>query len=299
MLKETEPVKKRTALGQGLDALLSPDNSSLPEQDKNSVKFAHVDSFLPNPYQPRRSFSEESLLDLSNSIKELGIIQPIIVRTAPEEKYEIIAGERRWRASKLAGFTSIPIIERDVTDSEALEIALIENLQRENLNPLETAEAYNTLIDKFSYTHDNLAKRMGKERSNITNHLRLLKLPDPIKDQLRQNLLSMGHARTLLAVEHLPTQMSLTNKVVKRRLSVRELEKIVQNLKNKDESKPKTTIDKDPDMVFLEKRVSAYLSTKVAISKKSNGSGKLEIHFHSGEELERLLDHLGYQEDFS
>jgi ParB family chromosome partitioning protein len=258
-----------------------------------------VDSLLPNPYQPRRFFSEESLSDLCNSIKELGIIQPIIVRPGDSDKYEIIAGERRWRASKMAGFTSIPIICREVSDSEALEIALIENLQRENLNPLETAEAYSTLIDKFSYTHDNLAKRIGKERSNITNHLRLLKLPDPIKDQLRQNLLTMGHARTLLSVEHLPTQLNLTKRVVNRRLSVRELEKIVQNLKDKVESKPVPAAQKDPDLALLEKRVSTLLSTRVNIVKKNNGSGKLEIHFHSGEELERLLDHLGHEEDFS
>lgn len=299
MIKQREPVKKRTALGQGLDALLAPDNSSLPEQDRNSVRYAHVDSLLPNPYQPRRFFSEESLSDLCNSIKELGIIQPIIVRPGDSDKYEIIAGERRWRASKMAGFTSIPIICREVSDSEALEIALIENLQRENLNPLETAEAYSTLIDKFSYTHDNLAKRIGKERSNITNHLRLLKLPDPIKDQLRQNLLTMGHARTLLSVEHLPTQLNLTKRVVNRRLSVRELEKIVQNLKDKVESKPVPAAQKDPDLALLEKRVSTLLSTRVNIVKKNNGSGKLEIHFHSGEELERLLDHLGHEEDFS
>ncbi len=299
MLKPKEQIKKRTALGQGLDALLAPDKSSLSDQEKNSVQFTSIDLLEPNPYQPRRYFSEESLIDLSNSIKELGVIQPLIVRSANEGKYEIIAGERRWRASKMAGFTSIPVIVRDVTDSEALEIALIENLQRENLNPLETAEAYNTLIDKFSYTHENLAKRIGKERSNVTNHLRLLKLPDPIKDQLRQNLLSMGHARTLLSVDHLPTQLTLTNKVVKRKLSVRELEKIVQNLKKKTENKTVSQVRKDSDTVLLEKKISNHLSTKVSIVRKDNGSGKLEIHFHSGDEFERLLEHIGYTDDFS
>lgn len=299
MLKPKEQIKKRTALGQGLDALLAPDKSSLSEQDKNSVQFASVDLLEPNPYQPRRYFSEESLIDLSNSIKELGVIQPLIVRSANGNKFEIIAGERRWRASKMAGFTSIPVIIRDVTDSEALEIALIENLQRENLNPLETAEAYNTLIDKFSYTHENLAKRIGKERSNVTNHLRLLKLPDPIKDQLRQNLLSMGHARTLLSVDHLPTQLTLTNKVVKRKLSVRELEKIVQNLKKKTENKITPQVKKDPDTLLLEKKISNHLSTKVSIVEKGSGSGKLEIHYHSRDEFERILDHLGYRDDFS
>jgi ParB family transcriptional regulator, chromosome partitioning protein len=299
MLKVTEPVKKRTALGQGLDALIpleKPAGQSVPEA---GIKYLAIDSLLPNPHQPRRSFPEESLADLSHSIKEIGVIQPLIVRSTTEGKYEIVAGERRWRAARKAGFFTIPVIVRTISDAESLEIALIENLQRENLNPLDTAEAYNTLIKKFSYTHDILAQRIGKDRTNITNHLRLLKLPDPIKDHLREDRLSMGHARTLLAVDHLPTQLNLSSRTIRRKLSVRELERIVQNFKNKQQVGLAKTSEKDPDLVALETKLSRHFSTRVLIRNKTNTSGRLELAFHSREELDRLLEAMGYSEDFA
>jgi ParB family chromosome partitioning protein len=299
MLKVTETAKKRTALGQGLDALIpleKPAGQSAPEA---GIKYLAIDSLLPNPHQPRRSFPEESLADLSHSIKEMGVIQPLIVRSTTEGKYEIVAGERRWRAAKKAGFFTIPVIVRSISDAESLEIALIENLQRENLNPLDTAEAYNTLIKKFSYTHEILAQRIGKDRTNITNHLRLLKLPDPIKDHLREDRLSMGHARTLLAVDHLPTQLNLSSRTIKRRLSVRELERIVQNFKNKQQVGLAKTSEKDPDLVALETKLSRHFSTRVLIRNKTNTSGRLELAFHSREELDRLLEAMGYSEDFA
>ncbi|MGB6064299.1 MAG: ParB/RepB/Spo0J family partition protein [Desulfomonilaceae bacterium] len=299
MLKTLETVKKRTALGQGLDALIplvEPVGNNLPEA---GIKHLPIDSLRPNPNQPRRCFSEESLADLSNSIKEMGIIQPLIVRFTSQGEYEIVAGERRWRAAKKAGFFKIPVIVRTISDSESLEIALIENLQREDLNPLDTAEAYNTLINEFSYTHEILAQRMGKDRSNITNHLRLLKLPDPIKEHLREDRLSMGHARTLLAVDHLPTQLNLSSKIIRRKLSVRELERIVQNFKDKQQAASPKTPKKDPDLAALEMKLSRHFSTRVTIRNKTNESGTLEIAFHSQEELERLLEAMGYQEDFA
>lgn len=299
MLKVTETAKKRTVLGQGLDALIpleKPAGQSAPEA---GIKYLAIDSLLPNPHQPRRSFPEESLADLSHSIKEMGVIQPLIVRSTTEGNYEIVAGERRWRAAKRAGFFTIPVIVRTISDAESLEIALIENLQRENLNPLDTAEAYNTLIKKFSYTHEILAQRIGKDRTNITNHLRLLKLPDPIKDHLREDRLSMGHARTLLAVDHLPTQLNLSSRTIKRKLSVRELERIVQNFKNKQLVGLAKTSEKDPDLVALETRLSRHFSTRVLIRNKSNASGRLELAFHSREELDRLLEAMGYSEDFA
>jgi ParB family chromosome partitioning protein len=299
MLKVTETAKKRTVLGQGLDALIpleKPAGQSAPEA---GIKYLAIDSLLPNPHQPRRSFPEESLADLSHSIKEMGVIQPLIVRSTIEGKYEIVAGERRWRAAKKAGFFTIPVIVRNISDAESLEIALIENLQRENLNPLDTAEAYNTLIKKFSYTHEILAQRIGKDRTNITNHLRLLKLPDPIKDYLREDRLSMGHARTLLAVDHLPTQLNLSSRTIKRKLSVRELERIVQNFKNKQLVGLAKTSEKDPDLVALETKLSRHFSTRVLIRNKSNTSGRLELAFHSREELDRLLEAMGYSEDFA
>lgn len=299
MLKVMETTKKRTALGQGLDALIPLEKPAEQSAAEAGIKYLAIDSLLPNPHQPRRSFPEESLAELSHSIKEMGVIQPLIVRSINEGTYEIVAGERRWRAAKKAGFFTIPVILRAISDAESLEIALIENLQRENLNPLDTAEAYNTLIKKFLYTHENLAQRIGKDRTNITNHLRLLKLPDPIKDHLREDRLSMGHARTLLAVDHLPTQLNLSSRTIKRRLSVRELERIVQNFKNKQQVGLAKTSQKDPDLVALETRLSRHFSTRVLIRNKTNTSGRLELTFHSREELDRLLEAMGYFEDFA
>lgn len=299
MVKVTETAKKRTALGLGLDALIPldppPSDGKASDHDMRTVP---IDSLVPNPYQPRRLFYEESLADLSSSIKENGVIQPLIVRPVAGS-FEIVAGERRWKAARMAGFSHIPVIVRELSDSESLELALIENLQRENLNPLDTAEAYDVLIRKFSYTHDVLAKRIGKDRTGITNHLRLLKLPDSIKQYLREERLSMAHARTLLAVDHLPTQLSLCGKVIKRKLSVRELERIVQNYKNKQDEPVKRTASKEPEITALETELSRHLATRVIVKNNSNNSGKLEIHFHSRDELERLLEVMGFSTDFS
>lgn len=210
-----------------------------------------------------------------------------------------MAGERRWRAAKNAGFSTIPAIVKDVSDSESLEIALIENLQREDLNPVDTAEAYDVLVKKFSYTHDVLAKRIGKDRTSITNYLRLLKLPDQIKEDLREDRISMGHARTLLAIDHVPTQLNISSRVVKRKLSVRELEKIVQNYKKKTEGTDEQPQIKDLHTISLEKGLSRLFSTKVSLTLKADQSGRIVIHFHSKEELDRLLEAFGHTEDFS
>ena len=299
MAKPMDTARRRTALGQGLDALI-PAHEPVGTEDPNRIiTYVSADSLLPNPFQPRRSFQEASLTDLSESIKERGVIQPLIVRSASSGKYEIVAGERRWRAAKMAGFSTVPVIVRNVSDSESLEIALVENLQREDLNPLDTAEAYDILIKKFSYTHEDLAKRMGKDRSNVTNYLRLLKLPGPIKEQLRQDLITMGHARTLLAVDHLPTQLELSGRVVKRNLSVRELERIIQNYRKKQDGVEASSGRRSSDVSELESRLSTHMATRVVIRKKINNSGRLEIYFHSSEELDRLLELFGYSEDFS
>jgi ParB family chromosome partitioning protein len=287
------------ALGQGLDALLPLDEPAITTDSEGTITYKSMDTLVPNPHQPRTLFSEDSLADLMVSIKEIGVIQPLIVRPGPDDKYEIVAGERRWRAAAMAGFSTVPVIVRELSDSESLEIALIENLQRENLNPLDTAEAYSTLITKFSYTHEVLARRIGKDRSNITNHLRLLRLPDPIKEEVRLQRLSMGHARTLLAVDHLPTQIHLTRRIVKHRLSVRELEKIVQNYKDKTNKPASEALRKEPEVGDLERNLSGFLSTRVTVRIKSSGSGKLEIHFYSRDELERILESMGFSEDFS
>jgi ParB family chromosome partitioning protein len=299
MLKETSTPKRRTVLGQGLDALIPLEGPSEGDASGHHVTYLPIGSLFPNPYQPRRVFDEAALSELANSIKEMGVIQPLIARRTSSGEHQIVAGERRWKAAMIAGFSTIPVIVRDLSDAESLEIALIENLQREDLNPLDTAEAYDVLIRKFSYTHDALAKRIGKDRSSITNHLRLLKLPDPIKEDLRGERLSMGHARTLLAIDHLPTQLNLSRRVLKRNLSVRDLEKIVQNFKDKHKTDPSGPSVKEPELASLERGLSRQLSTRVNVRLFSNYSGKLEISFHSREELSRLLEAMGYSEDFS
>lgn len=294
MLKGSEPVKKRTALGQGLNALLpltEPEGFSPGERE---ITYLPVDSLVPNPYQPRRKFAEESLMELSTSIKERGVIQPLIVRKLPSGAYEIVAGERRWRAAVMAGFSTVPVMVRELSDAESLETALIENLQREDLNPMDTAEAYDLLIRKYSYTHEALAQRLGKDRSSVTNHVRLLRLPEPVKQYVREDLLSLGHAKTLLALEHASLQVTLSQKVLKRKLSVRELERIVQNYKAKQETHAARAV-KPPDMLELETALSRQLSAKVAIRTKPNHSGKLEIHFRTPAELHRILEALGYR----
>jgi len=298
MLKETTAGKRRTALGQGLDSLIPPVEPIALTKSEGDVTLLDLDVLVPNPYQPRRLFDEQSLADLANSIKEIGVIQPLIVRRTVSGAFEIVAGERRWKAARLAGLSTIPVILREMSDSESLEIALIENLQREDLNPLDTAEAYEVLIKKFSYTHEILAKRVGKDRTSITNHLRILRLPDPVKEDIRRENLTMGHARTLLGIDHLPTLLRLSRQVVNRRLSVRDLEKIVQNYNNKKKSSDRLNY-KDSSIKMLETGLARHLCTKVVINQKTNGAGKLEILFHSREELTRLLSVMGYSEDFS
>jgi ParB family chromosome partitioning protein len=300
MLKQKETIKRRNALGLGLDALIPPNLDENHEVSHIQAKMVPVHRIQPNPNQPRQSFNDQGLGELASSITEIGLIQPIIVRSTSEGAYEIVAGERRWRAAVLAKLETLPVIVRDVTEKESMEMALIENLQREDLNPLDTAEAYETLIRKFSYTHEVLAIRIGKDRTDITNHLRLLRLPEPIKKCLRNREISMGHARTLLAVDHMETQLSLSEKIVRRKLSVRELERIVQNYKEKQQSRKRDQrIDSTCDMANLEKGLSRQLSTKVTVKVQSSGSGKIELHFYSHDELVRLLDTIGFSEELT
>lgn len=300
MLNSRETTKKRNALGLGLDALISVNPTETSDLSGIKTKLLRVDSIQPNPNQPRQSFNDQNLIELASSISEIGLIQPIIVRVIDSGSYEIVAGERRWRAAILAKKDYLPAIIRNVTEKESIEIALIENLQREDLNPLETAEAYETLIEKFSYTHEILANRIGKDRTDITNHLRLLRLPEVIKNRVRNREISMGHARTLLAIDHIETQLSLSEKIIRRKLSVRELEQIVQNYKKKHEILEK---NHRPESGYktedLEKALSRHFSTKIIIRKNNSGSGRLEFHFHSLEELLRLLDAVGFSEELA
>ena len=282
---------KKKGLGKGLDSMI-PEKKTKAEMkeavDKSflEIKISEID---PNIGQPRKKFDEDELLELSESIKLHGVIQPIIL-TKRGKRYEIIAGERRWRASKLAGLTKIPAIVREYTDKEIMEVSLIENIQRQDLNPVEEAEAFKNLIDEYKMKQDDLAERVSKSRSAITNALRLLKLDDRVKSMLAEGLISPGHARALLAVEDKNKQHNLAAKIFDEKLSVRETEKLVKQI---TEGKEAVKEDKSSEKLVykkLEDNLKSILGSKVSIRGKKNGKGKIEIDYYSIDELDRLTD---------
>jgi len=277
---------QKSALGKGLGALI-PDLSVLDEKERKSLGIMDVelDKIVPNEYQPRKVFNDEKLKELAASIKEQGVIQPIIVHRIGTN-FGLIAGERRWRAARLAGLKSIPALVREATKRELIEQALIENIQREDLNPLEAAEAFKRLQDEFKLTQEDLARRVGKERSTITNFLRLLGLPKEIKQHLATGSLNMGHAKALLSLERLRDQMLAANQIVKKALSVREAEALASRLKKPAKEKKKLT---GTEYKTVEERLRKSLGTKVTIAPKAKG-GKIVIEYYSGEELERILE---------
>lgn len=268
----------KTALGKGLDALI-------PDRGDNIVNL-DIDRILPGKEQPRRVFQEDALKGLSASIKEKGVLQPIIVSRTGDGTFNIIAGERRWRASMLAGLKKIPALIKNVASKDALEIALIENIQREDLNPIETAEAFNRLQQDFSMTQEELADKVGKERATVANYLRLLKLPDEIKDMLYNGALSMGHARALLSLEGRLNQIEAARKIIKKGLSVREAEVLAK----KPSMPVKAASLRDPQIQSLEEKLKQSLGTKVHLIPKNKKRGKIEIEYSSLDELDRLLD---------
>jgi ParB family chromosome partitioning protein len=268
----------KTALGKGLNALL-------PEKGEE-VLYLDIDRIMPGKQQPRKFFNESSLKDLSSSIKEKGVLQPIIVSRTGDGAFTLIAGERRWRAAILAGLKKIPALIKNVASKDSLEIALIENIQREDLNPVETAEAFHRLIRDFNLTQEELSARVGKERATIANYLRLLKLPEEIKSMLYNGSLSMGHARALLSIEGRAVQIEAARRVIRKGLSVREAE-----LLSKRATKPAgKTPQKDPQISSLEEKLIRKLGTKVRIIQKNRKSGRVEIEYYSLEELDRLLE---------
>ena len=281
----------KKGLGKGLDSMI-PEKKTKAEikevQDKalSEIKISEID---PNMGQPRKSFNEDELLELAESIKIHGVIQPIIL-TKRGKRYEIIAGERRWRASKLAGLTKIPAVIREYTDKEIMEVSLIENIQRQDLNPIEEALAFKNLIDEYKMKQDDLAERVSKSRSAITNALRLLKLDDKVKAMLAEELISTGHARALLAVEDKNKQQILATRIFDEKLSVRETEKLVkQILENKESKKEEKSSEK---LIYkkLEDSLKSIIGSKVSIKSKDNGKGKIEIDYYSIEELDRITD---------
>lgn len=280
--------KLHKGLGRGLDALLSGGNSEKDEV----MRDLNVALLRPGKYQPRTHMDEASLNDLATSIKAQGIMQPILVRQIADSNYEIIAGERRWRAAQLAGLTHVPVLVRSVPDNAALAMALIENIQRENLNPLEEAVGLQRLIDEFKMTHHVAAEAVGRSRSAASNLLRLLKLPKAVQNLLMDNKLDMGHARALLPLEG-AQQILLANKIVLEQLSVREAEKLVQKQNSGPEKEKHKKTDKlSRDTVRMQEEISAQIGTRVEIRPGSKGTGKLIIEYANHDQLDDFLSRL-------
>ena len=284
---------KKKRLGRGLSSLIGniDDVTRVSEQDHRSGLIQlDIDLIQRGKYQPRQHFDQQSLQELADSIHSQGIIQPIVVR--PEgNHFELIAGERRWRAAQIAGLQKIPAVIRDIDGKSAAAIALIENIQREDLNPLEEAQALMHLIDEFDLTHQQVADSVGRSRASVSNLLRLLDLADPVKDQINQGLLDMGHARALLGlIRH--DQIEVANIIVNRGLSVRETEALVKQRLKPGVSKQSTSSESDPDTKRLETRISEKLGAGVKIKSGKQGSGQLIISFHNSDELDGILQHL-------
>jgi len=291
-------VKKHRGLGRGLDALLGntptaqkPADMTSSDSDKTNLKELPVDVIQRGKYQPRVDMNQEALEDLANSIKAQGVVQPIVVRPVNDSMYEIIAGERRWRATQIAGLDSIPVVIRDVPDEAAVAMALIENIQREELTPIEEAAALQRLIDEFDMTHMQAAEAVGRSRVAVTNLLRLLTLCDEVKRMLGNGDLEMGHARALLTLEP-ADQIKAAHQVSSKGLSVRETEKLVKRIINGFEKPNKPAKSVNPDVVNLQGKLSETLGAKVKISHKDSGKGKLEIQYNSLDELDGILAHI-------
>jgi len=277
--------KMKTGLGKGLDMLIPTAPEKEEQQSPQMLKLSQVE---PNRNQPRKQFDQEALEELAGSIKQYGIIQPIVV-AKKADYYEIIAGERRWRAAKLAGLKEIPVVVKDYTDKEIAEISLIENIQRENLNPIEEAQAYKTLIEEYDLTQEELSERISKSRTQIANTMRLLKLHEDVQKLLTNGSLSAGHARALLGLEIMEEQLRVAEKIINENLSVRQTEDLVRQINNppKTAKKPK----KPESNVFykdLERRMTERLGTKVKIARTDSGKGRIEISYYSEDELDRI-----------
>ncbi|MCC6347769.1 MAG: ParB/RepB/Spo0J family partition protein [Nitrospirales bacterium] len=271
----------KTALGKGLEALL-------PEKGDEVIKI-DVGRILPNEYQPRKVFRDEALQDLSASIKEKGVLQPVIVSRLGDGTFRLIAGERRWRAAALAGLKKIPALIKDVSSQDAIEIALIENIQREELNPIETADALQRLLREFNLTQEALSQRVSKDRATIANYLRILKLPDEIKALINNNSLTLGHAKALLSLESRQKQIEAANRIINGGLSVRAAEALCRKSAESSPSKAKKGKDRLPEVEELENKLIRSLGTKVRIQHKAK-RGKIEIEYYSLDELDRLLE---------
>lgn len=286
--------KNKKGLGRGINALFADFDEEKEADEK--VEELQLDEIRPNPYQPRKNFDEENLKDLSDSIRKNGVFQPIIVRKSSVMGYEIIAGERRFRASKLAGKDSIPAIVRAIDDEQMMEVAVLENLQREDLSPLEEAEAYSTLMKNLKITQSELSERLGKSRPYIANYLRLLDLPRGVKAFVQDGKLSMGQARTLLALKDKDKLVELAKKTVKENYTVRQLEQIVNDMNGKKKVKKDRKKKLSPYLLQSQDRLQEKFGTKVAIkANEKTGKGKIEINYLSTEDFNRILDVLNIE----
>lgn len=288
---------ERRGLGRGLSALMADTLlTTPPDQPRRAETMISIEMISANPDQPRRTFDPDALAELADSIREKGVIQPLIVRPHPQKagQYEIVAGERRWRASQMAQLHELPVIVRPLSDTEVLEVAIIENIQRADLNPLEEALSYQQLMDRFGHTQEKLAEALSKSRSHIANQLRLLQLPEEVRDFVRAGKLSAGHARAMITASD---PVRIARDTVTRGLSVREVERLVQKEKNPSSAQPRAkpvkATDKDADTVALENDLSAALGMKVSLSMKADRSGELTIHFRDLEGLDRLCSIIG------
>lgn len=290
---------KKKGLGKGLDSLIpdkgvakpaaSAKTSESSEEKGNGEQMVKINMVEPNREQPRKNFEEDSLLELADSIKQFGVLQPLLVRKR-KDYYEIIAGERRWRAAKLAGVKEVPVIIKDYSEQEVVEIALIENIQRENLNPIEEAMAFKKLLTEFHLKQDEVAERVSKSRTAVTNSMRLLKLNEKVQQMIVDDMISTGHARALLAIDDQEQQYILANKVFDEKLSVRETEKLIKDIKNPKKLKEKKVIENAFIYQDIEEKMKQVLGTKVSVSSKANGKGKIEIEYYSNSELERMFE---------
>ena len=299
---------KKSGLGRGLDALfpektvhskqeekpvqkaVSADDKKEKETAENGIKTVKISKVEPNRQQPRKKFDEDALLELSESIKQYGVLQPLLV-SDKKDYYEIIAGERRWRAAKMAGLKEVPVIIKEFSDQETVEISLIENIQREDLNPVEEAQAYKRLIDEFQLKQDEIADRVAKSRTAVTNSLRLLKLDPRVQDMVVNEMLTAGHARAILGITDPDMQEMVASKVFDNKLSVRETEELVRKILKPSKKKEKVSNPAE-DAVYesLEEKMKGITGTRVFIRRKKNNKGKIEIEYYSRDDLERIID---------
>ena len=286
---------KQRGLGKGLDALLNPLNL---DRDNSSISYLKIEQIEPNKDQPRTTFSEKSLKELADSIKQQGLLQPILVRKIGPEKYQIVAGERRWRACRLAKQEKVPVIIKELNNEEVLVIALIENIQRENLNPIDQALALKKLKEQLGVSQDEIGKKVGKSRAQIANLIRLLQLPESIQELIKDKKLSAGHARALLSLETEEEILALANEIIARNLSVRETEKIVQSKKISTKPRKKTSLDDKELANFITNEFQKKVSPKIQIDHKgTREKGKITLKYNSQEDLELLLKKLGMEND--